>query len=280
MGIWWRPSSRGRRRPRGVRLHGRSVGPRAPLAALTTRTPPLDRAARPSRRRRLGAMPGVAPRNLRTVTAGGARSPLRTAAAYQPSARRRLSLRRPWVFGGALVCPAASPQVRPVCIWWRRPCCVGLRESLVACRSERVPLGRPMRIWWRVVRATPSGFVRKRRSAHGYLVAPLGSPRGLRRLCRRGGLTLDPSACRRMVHLFPSVLATVPVLHDAGQSKQLPSIAAGQVQFLPRSTYDVEGDHPSPPLPPPEGPHPQKPAAVGPFVVPGRAGAYANDAAR
>ena len=53
-----------------------------------------------------------------------------------------------------------------------------------------------------------------------------------------------------MTHLFPSILATVPVLQDAGQSKRLLSITAGQERFPPVVTYDVEGDHPSPPLPP------------------------------
>src|SRR5690606_24012137 len=50
-------------------------------------------------------------------------------------------------------------------------------------------------------------------------------------------------------HLFPSVLTAVSVLQDTDQPKRLPSIVAGQVRFLAGSTYDVEGDHPSPPLP-------------------------------
>lgn len=76
----------------------------------------------------------------------------------------------------------------------------------------------------------------------------------------QGRPALHPSGCSRMPHLFPSVFATDPVLQDADQSRLLLSIAAGQVRFLQGSTYGVEGDHPSPPLPPREGPHPQNPA--------------------
>ncbi len=125
----------------------------------------------------------------------------------------------------------------------------------------------PMYIWWRIAKATRPDLRYMRRSGHGYLVAPPGfAPKPWAPL-RRGRPTLHPSGCSRMPHLFPSVLATDPVLQDADQSRLRLSIAAGEVRFLPGSTYDVEGDHPSPPLPPHEGPHPQSHADVGPFVM-------------
>lgn len=154
MGNWWRPtSSRRRRRRCGVRLHRRSVGPRALLAALATRTPPLDRAARPSQRHRLGSVPG-----LRPVICGRSRRAAPVALAYR--------CRLPTVRASVPLAPEAMG------IWWSSRVSGSARGSVSAGQAHGY-LVAPARLR----RALPreSGHLPQRtrtaRSAHVHLVA-------------------------------------------------------------------------------------------------------------